>query len=205
MKTTNPKNYIELLEVYRLGLTFGLIDKNEIIKWADKIIEHDELPDNIILDISLSGHQKISDIVAMIYNYIGEVNSILPIRVIMGILYLELKIGRIPIDKVIEILNWITYNTVLSENEKYLLYGLDDYHELAINDKYGDIDEIEKEVSDILDLYKNFRLDNFEEWTKINEVVEINIPFSPESIERDSRKILSFNSILNRIKNWKFW
>ena len=51
--TTNPRDFIELLEVFSIALTNGLIDKKEVIKWADNIITQDEKPDYFVIELSL--------------------------------------------------------------------------------------------------------------------------------------------------------
>lgn len=49
------KNWKEIAEFYYLGLEFGFVTQLEVIAWADQIILDSDVPDNRIIDISLSG------------------------------------------------------------------------------------------------------------------------------------------------------
>ena len=120
MKTTNPKDFIELLEVFSIALTNGLLDKNEVIKWADHIITNDNEPDIFIIELSLCGHKNINDIVSLLNEYIGQEKPQVSGRVILGFLYRQFLAGHITLRKVVGSVNWIVWRVDLSTKCQYI-------------------------------------------------------------------------------------
>jgi hypothetical protein len=175
MKTTNPKEFIELLDVFVIALTNNLIDKFEIIKWTDQIVISDEEPDEFIIELSLYGDKNINDFITLINEFIGLDKPILSGRVILALLYHKYKSGQIDLGKITFSIDWLVVHSKLSETEKGFLYGLDDEYLLAKSKIAGVLIEIEKWTLDFLAIYSDFTMDNFEEWKEINKQVEINI------------------------------
>ncbi|MEI5907078.1 hypothetical protein WAK64_08410 [Bacillus spongiae] len=73
-------------EVYRLGISLGLLPKEEVIKWADKVIEQMDDPPYEIIEVSLSSKKKLEDIVFILMDVKGEFDNELPPKIILGLL-----------------------------------------------------------------------------------------------------------------------
>ena len=52
------------------------------------------------------------------------------------------------------------------------MYGLDDEYDLAVDKVYGTIESVEKETARFIELYKDFKIDNFNEWTEIDKTID---------------------------------
>jgi len=175
MKTTNPKEYTDLLAVFEIALTNNLIEKTEIIKWADQIINVDDEPHDFIIELSLCGHKNINDLISLISEFIGLEKPVISGRVILALLYHKSISAQIDLGKITSCINWLVWHGELSETEKDFLYGLDDEYDLANNKIAGSLTEIEKWTLNFLSLYKNLTIENFKDWKEINNQVEINI------------------------------
>lgn len=118
MKTTDPKDYIELLEVFSIAVVNGIVDKQYIVKWADQIIYKDEEPHDLIIELSLCGHKNPSDIASIIGEFIGEQKPVVSGRVILGLLYHQFVSGQISLAKVVSNLTWIVLEDQLTSQRK---------------------------------------------------------------------------------------
>lgn len=171
MKTTDPNNYVELLDVFNIALSVGIIDKFFIINWADEIIKNEDSPNEFIIELSLCGHKDINYVISLINEFVGSNKSSISSRVILAILYHKYKKGQINLQKVTYTINRINWQGELTEIEKKLIYGLDDDFELAHNGIKGSLKEVEKFTLLFLSLYKEFTLENFENWNELNESI----------------------------------
>ena len=131
MNNIGSKYPIELLEVYRLCLIMEIIEKKEIIKWADNIIMQDDQPDYFLIELSLCGHKNVNEINSLIKEFTGEVKSIIPSRVLLGILYgQDINNQKFILKKVCSIIGWLIWHGQLTDIEKSFVYGLDDEYNL---------------------------------------------------------------------------
>lgn len=76
----------EQAEVLRLSLLIGMVPKQSIIAWADHVIESEENLPWEIIEISLAGKKSVGEIVLLLSDVGGEVNSFIVIQIIFGIL-----------------------------------------------------------------------------------------------------------------------
>lgn len=58
-------------EIYRIGLITGLFVKNDVISWADKIIETQENIEYEIIEVSLLGSSSKTDIASKLFEVKG--------------------------------------------------------------------------------------------------------------------------------------
>ncbi len=61
----------DILCYFRMGLVTGLIEKQEVIAWADRVILQSEIPDSDIIDLSLAGKLPYSQMVRMLTEFQG--------------------------------------------------------------------------------------------------------------------------------------
>jgi len=57
-------------ELYRIGLESGDVNPNDVIKWAEKLIEKNDIPPDEIIEISLSS--GINEIISKLNHVKGE-------------------------------------------------------------------------------------------------------------------------------------
>lgn len=203
--TTNPRDFIELLEVFSIALTNGILGKKEVIKWADNIISQDEKPDYFIIELSLCGHKSINDIISLINEYVGQDKPIISGRIFIGLLYEAYLTGQIKLNQVTRAIYWIIWEDRLTEDERDLIYGIDEDYECAIDGIYGTIENVEKEVLRFLEIYKDFRIENFENWGEIDETIEPKILQLTELVRQEHKIIFTTKTEQTKKIWWKFW
>ena len=59
-------------EVYRIGVSIGLLATQDVIKWADNVIKQCEIPPYEIIELSLSVKEKLENITN------GSFTSVMP-------------------------------------------------------------------------------------------------------------------------------
>ncbi|HLP04237.1 MAG TPA: hypothetical protein VK152_02300 [Paludibacter sp.] len=203
--TTNPRDFIELLEVFSIALTNGLLDKEEVIKWADNIITQDEEPDYFIIELSLCGHKSINDIVSLINEYVGQDKPKISGRIFLGLLYRAYLTGHIKLDKVTRAIYWIVWEDRLTEDEKSLIYGIDEDYDCAIDGIYGSVEIVEKEVLRFLEIYKDFQIDNFDDWKEIDITIEPKVIQLSDLVRQENKIIITTQTEQTKKIWWKFW
>ncbi len=205
MKTTNPKDYIELLGVYCVALKNGLIEKEEVIRWVDNIIINDSEPDYFFIELSLKGSKSINDIISHINELIGLDRSTITGRVIFGYLYKQYSENIITLKKLVDTINCIIWETGITENERRLICGIDDEYYCAIDGIYGSINDIEKVALRFLEIYKDFTINNFNDWNKINETIDSKIKTLAETNKHEQSEEVIVQKKNTVKKWWKFW
>jgi len=170
-KTTNPQQYIELLEVFRIALIHKIIDKQVVISWADIIIRSDTEPDYFIIELSLAGHNNDNEILTLLNTYIEEHKTLISCRVILGLLYKQLFTQHIDLKKAVAVINWLIEERKLTEKDERLFYRLDEHYELAAANISGSMDAVREYTFGALEMYSSFNIDNVEEWNEANTKV----------------------------------
>ncbi|GGK89588.1 hypothetical protein ACD591_21185 [Rufibacter glacialis] len=87
----DPKEYKELLTLFKAGLASGLISKEEVTTWADKIILKDEEPDIFFIELSLVNSNN--DCISYLGNFLKS-DSLANGKAILGLLYKRLVEGE---------------------------------------------------------------------------------------------------------------
>jgi hypothetical protein len=205
VKTTNPKDFIELLEVFSIALTNGLLDKKEVIKWADNIITNDNEPDYFIIELSLCGHKNINDIVSHLNEYIGQEKPQVSGRVILGFMHRQYLAGKITLRKVVGTINWIVWQADLTEDEKSFMYGLDEDYDCAEEGIYGTVEAVKKETLRFLDIYKDFHIDNFKDWKIIDSTIDEKIKVLSMIVKKENEEFIKNQNTFMKKKWWKIW
>ena len=206
-KQTNINDYADLLKAFQLGLSNGIIGKRVIIEWADKIIKQDEHPDYFLIELSLCGQKSIDDIVTLIQEFFKIQSPTLASRVIIGLLHKQLIEKQITLKRVTEILESLIWKGQFTENEKTLLYGLNDEYELAETKTFGCIKDIENSTLRFTVIYKDFQIDNFEEWQEINNKIDLKVKKLYEKVVT-IMKDASSHHLLQKVDKrswWKLW
>jgi hypothetical protein len=177
--------------VFQIGLTHGMLDKEEVIRWADNIIQQDEQPDHFVIELSLCGHKSINYIVSLINEFVGEPKPVVSGRVILGLINKQYVKKLIPLRKVTTAIYWMKELSELTETEICFMYWLDDNLDGAELGSYGTVEGVEIETLRFLEDYKDFSICNFDKWTEINKTID-------EKIKENQRTIF-------KIMCLKFW
>lgn len=80
----------DVIEVYRLGLIIGYYSVDELINWADYIIEIEKQPGDEIIDISLSKKKGINIIIEKLNQIEYEQKWDIPPKILLGLFYKDL-------------------------------------------------------------------------------------------------------------------
>lgn len=136
----------ELAEVFRLGLMIGYYKPDEVIKWADSRVMHDNALGVSLIEVSLPGSKGINEVISKLDDVKGEQVIQKPARAILGLLYRDLASGKNSLETVTYQL--YSLSNVLDERhvDKEILEELrimDDYYHIysqeTIREKIGEL------------------------------------------------------------------
>ena len=189
MDTIQPETLQLVLNVFYNGLINGIISKQEIIEWTDSIIKNDAEPDYFLIELSLCN--TVNDLVTVINRKAKANSNVIEPRVLFGIAYNKLLAGTINIKQPHLLFSDIMYRDfLLSDFERAELYDLDeDYCDIPLT---RDIESSKKRIFDntliFLQNYKEFSLNNCDQWQTINSSFEINLAPKIEQHQREIQK-----------------
>jgi len=142
--------------VYYLGIVIGYFSKEDVIKWADSVIEYFEgIVSDKLIELSLSVQRNKEDVASKLINIIdGEFFNNAQ-NVFYGIFLSDIKNKKVTFDTVITMLYLILNQQyiILSDEEYQKIMYLSDGYYLATEGIYGDIQKIENETIDFLEEY----------------------------------------------------
>ena len=100
MENIKSKEDLIRLRFFSLALSNGLIDKSEVIKWADKILSETPNPDYAIIELSLLGNTNVKEIISTLNRYIGSNSHKTSARIVLGMLYKLYNDKKISIESI---------------------------------------------------------------------------------------------------------
>jgi hypothetical protein len=160
-----------LLEVFREGLLRGLTSREEIVAWADEIIKADDEPEYFFIEISLAGNTN--NLLEILGEYVVASDSIIPSRVILGLVCQKLTDQTINIEKAVDILNNLISDNKITPFERGRIYSIDDYWDyMSYSGNNLDNVELTNTTMKFVSYYRRFNLNNYNSWTEINQQVE---------------------------------
>jgi hypothetical protein len=83
-------------EIKRLQLLAGLVSVAEVVAWADELIEKSDLPETWMMDLSMSSHAHVEDVIAQLDTLSAGCDHLAAIRIILGQMYRILLHDRGP-------------------------------------------------------------------------------------------------------------
>ena len=172
MKNIKSKEDLIRLGFFSLALSNGLIDKSEVIKWADKILSETPNPDYVIIELSLLGNTNVKEIISILNKYIEGNPHKTSARIVLGMLYKLYNNEQIPLKKALKIFSSLYQDSNLTEYEKNILDRFDFLYELAENEILGSFKEVKKYLSLFLEIYKEFNIDDRNNWEILNKSIE---------------------------------
>jgi hypothetical protein len=172
---TNPKDILTTLHLIRAGLVSGVLTKKEVIDWADKVISKDEEPDIFFIDLALSNSKSTKEVVSYFSDYLNFEHPKVPGRPLLGLLYKQYKNQQLNLEQTVRILYRLIFEAIFTDKEESYIYSIDDDLYCAENNIYGKIEDVKKETDKFLSFYKDYSIDNFEQWNDLDKIVEENI------------------------------
>lgn len=170
MLQADLKTFVDLLEVFRLGLHTGILERQVVVEWADQLAMQEETPDYFLIELSLSSRNNINDLIGLLDEYIGKNKPDVSKRVILGFLLHRYEAGQITLQKAVRAIDWLATHLDYSAEEHSFMAGVDDDYSLADEGIRGTLSEIESFLLRFLSVYQEFHLENRQDWQELNDV-----------------------------------
>lgn len=146
-------------EVCRIGLVTGLFTKNNVICWADKIIETQENVEYEIIEVSLLGSSSKADIASKLSEVRGIPDEKKIINVILGLYSDSYNSNKFNADNICTFLYSLISNKIditISFDIEQKIYYLSDGYYLASEGIDGDLRNICRDLKEFLDQYTDY-------------------------------------------------
>lgn len=144
----------EEAELYRLLLITGFAKCEEVVAWADKIIETTENPPDQVIEISIT--TKINDIISMLGQIKGDYDFNAIFKKFLGTLFERLSLDSAVAAKLAHKLYVFMFeceHELPPEIEK-MIYYFDDGFDLAVQGVYGNVNDLTSEFKAFLCKYR---------------------------------------------------
>lgn len=201
MESTNPRDILPTLHLVRAGLASGLLTKEEVIDWADNIITRDEKPDIFFIDLALSSSKSKNDIIQYFNEFLNFEKRAVQGRPLLGLLYKQYISGQLNLEQTVRILFGLKFEVVFTGTEESFIYSIDNEFDLAQDNIHGSIDNVRKKNELFLEIYKDYSIDNFEQWPDLDKNVEVE--------RQRQNELYQMLQAAQQVKNdkpwWKFW
>jgi hypothetical protein len=201
MQLTNPKDILTHLNLIRAGFASGLVTKNEIIDWADKIITAEDEPDIFFIDLALLRSKNENYIMHYFSNYLNFENPAVSGRPLLGLLYKKYKSGQYNLEQTTSKLFRLKSEVIFNKREENHIYWIDNEYDCAKHKIYGTIESVQIQLENFLILYKEYSLNNFLEWDNLNQSVDIKLEEEYQLKQVNIQKA----GIEKEKPWWKFW
>jgi hypothetical protein len=147
-------------EVYRLGILMGLYTVQDVVNWADHVIEQLDHPPYEVIEIALSSKEKPVDVCSKLKQFNGGLhNDDLPLKIILGQLN-EYILSTNNLSEAFSMISRLGDHLQLEERNKWIeneLSYLSDAFYLADQNIYGDLQVVESKLKNYLTQFKNFK------------------------------------------------
>ena len=137
-------------EVYRIGVSIGLLTIEDIMKWADNVIEQYDTPPYEIIELSLSAKKNLEDITLSLMEIRGDFDNDLPPKIVLGLLNQYLNTPEdmaYVIQKMDKLIKYLPDSYEGIERE---IHFLSDGYYLAEKNIYGDLQEMHANLKGFL-------------------------------------------------------
>ncbi|TQR30098.1 hypothetical protein C7Y47_16575 [Lysinibacillus sphaericus] len=146
-------------EVYRLGIIIGFYTVQDVIKWADNVIERLDNPPYEVIAISLSSQEKPIDVCSKLNLFKGGLNNDdLPSKILLGLLN-DYFISSNNLSDVFSMLFRLSDHLQLEDSNKWIeveMNYLSDAFYLADQNIYGDLNEVGTNLKNYLSQFGDY-------------------------------------------------
>lgn len=143
-------------EIFRIGLIMGYFTKNDVIDWADKIIETQDEVEYEIIEVSLLVNSSKANIASKLKEVKGIIDGSLVINILLGLCSSSYNSKKFSIGEICGFLYSLVSNTTCipidSEIERIIHFLSDGYY-LATEGIYGELTDVTRELKSFLDQY----------------------------------------------------
>jgi hypothetical protein len=190
MSRAKATDFPLLLEVFREGLVYGIISRDEIVAWADQIIGEEDEPDYFFIELSLS--KNTNGLIEVLDQYTSRSESPIPFRVLMGHIYHKLidDNGPLTLKEAAVFVGRTTDCEIPTLFESTKAYTFEDYEFFYL----PDVTQLQVDILNFLSIYKGFNLYNYDRWPEINILVE-------ETLKPEEEKLQASRAASEKI--WK--
>ncbi|WP_160680567.1 hypothetical protein [Clostridium sp. C8-1-8] len=146
-------------EINRIGLVTGLLTKNDVINWADKIIESEETIDYEIIEVSLLQSYPNESIASKLFEVKGISSDENNINTFLGLCsnaYIKKKFTAYEMCDILYRLVSSQINLHISSHIEQKIHYLSDGYYLASEGTYGDLNEICMDLHLFLNKYAKY-------------------------------------------------
>lgn len=169
---TNPADVLQILHLIRAGLASGILSNEEVINWADKIIIEDDQPDIFFIELALLSSNNSNDICYYFSDYLNFENPVFQGRPLLGMLYKRFSSKQLTLEETVRKLFRLKSEALFTDLEESYIYSIDNDFDCAKDGIYGTLKDIDADVNKFLNFYKDYSLDNIEQWPKFDQQIE---------------------------------
>jgi len=140
---------------FKLFLEAGVIDRGEIVRWADEILLTEDYDDNIA-EISLSSGKTNEELEALLGEIAITDADWDGIRRMLGRMHTALEAERARLHEFTCFLErlWILHDYTLPADLNFII-GIDDEYQLAESGQFGSVAEIRRQLLECLARFRN--------------------------------------------------
>ncbi len=164
----NPKDNIDLLILYKVGLQCGILDTTTLIDFADNIIANEEDPEYLFIEISLCGNNK-SKLIDVLSEFTREYRKKISGEYLFGAIRSNYLKKKIDLEGTVRLLYKLRDELDLTDEEEGFIYSIDDQYYLAADNIIGTIEDVENDLLNFLANYRESDLGNRIPWKEVTD------------------------------------
>lgn len=171
-QSNSKRNFSEaFLDALRWNHMLGSAHRKAIVAWADTELAKAAHPASFLIELSTSCDLSDQEFQSLCNRFADNSTCLFSSRAALGILANRVHRGEIQLYAALPKILFSEPKLTLSECEAEYLRKLDwDYDNFV--GVYGSFVPVAQAAQQFLDFYSGFRLDNFEEWARVNQELE---------------------------------
>ncbi|WP_294222665.1 hypothetical protein [uncultured Chryseobacterium sp.] len=182
--TENIRDHQNLLKVFSVLRKYGIIKNKEIVGWADAVLASEDASEYGFIEISTA--TSTLQLINILDRVSTNANQEIVCRAILGVLYHLLADKSIEFNDSLPVISEISCEEKLMQDEQFLLYGFSEPLLYELQGPYKGFRIYKQNLIEFLHLYKDFSLENYQEWIFINEMILTDLTEKMEKIRKNS-------------------
>jgi hypothetical protein len=150
-----PKKILEELSIIHIGLRMNIFNAEKIVEFSDGLINLEENPDNLFIDISLASQNK-NKLIDILGSFVASNITQVDIENLLSTVQFLFSNNQLNLESTVMLLYKLNNEFEFPEAIVNEIHRLDDQYHLASN-KYVEqtIEELNKEMNCFLDTHRN--------------------------------------------------